>query len=64
MKEKRKPENLYPEKIFFKYEGKIIFRLRKDQRLHHQHICTIVNVKGNPLGRRKMIADGILDPHK
>lgn len=62
MKEKRKLGNLYPEKTFFKNEGKIIFQTYKRPKTSSP--AHLYHSKGNPLGRRKMITDEILDPHK
>lgn len=33
----------------------------KVERIHHDHINSIRNVKGNPLGKRTVILDGNMD---
>lgn len=44
-------------------DGKIKFLRHKKQnkKINHQQTCTIRNVKGSPLGRRKILPHGNLD---
>lgn len=41
-----------------------MFRSAKQYKIHIQHICTISYVKGNSLGRRKMLQFGDTDLNK
>lgn len=62
---------LYSMKIYFKNKGKNedVFTHIKARRIYYHHICTAENIRGNHLGKRRMILfygkmKGNMDQHK
>lgn len=64
IKKKKSTQNLYPEKLFFKHEGKKdIFRYKKVKDIHHQQTALEDTLKDILLAAGKLFGRGKLGKH-